>query len=192
MTVTDSPAPLPAGRYLAGSGYQVPLQYTLPAGWEGLMGGPYAIWLDRNQGPNLALVIFNLVYKDPCRADLGFVSPMVGPSGHDLATALARLPNTTASGITEVTVSGFPAIALTLTAPADLSSCTEYQGERWNGFQLPLGAVDSMTAGQAETLWIVDVPGGKRLTVFSVGFPALSGADKADVQAIVDSIVITP
>ena len=89
------------GTYLAGAPFQVPITMTVPAGWVGKVGGPYAAYLDRAPvGSGNAGIEFTLsqaLFADPCHADRGFLAPQPGPTVDDLAAALARLPGFTAT-----------------------------------------------------------------------------------------------
>src|SRR5262245_39036884 len=41
--LTADPSQLEAGTYVAGSTFQLPVTATVPAGWSGFVGGPYAV-----------------------------------------------------------------------------------------------------------------------------------------------------
>jgi hypothetical protein len=193
MVVNQQSSYQQPGTYFAGDPYEVPLTFSLPIGWETNMGGPFAVYMDRNEGRlNLAMVILGMVSADPCHVEKGFLNNRaVGPTAEDLAAALTKMPNATASAVEGVTVGGYPAKTMSLSAPADLSGCTtvDEDGDQWSAWQLPLGAVNVLSAGQSQRLWIVDAPNGQRLTIYSDGYDALRPAELAEVQGIINSIV---
>jgi hypothetical protein len=128
-------------------------------------------------------VIFDKVYADPCHPDQGLLSPLPGGSVDDLANALASLPSLVATTPTDVTVAGYHGKQLTLTAPTSITTCSVWQ--------LPLGAYNTMVPGQRDRVWILDI-NGQRLVIDAPEVPSESAADKAKVQAILDSIRIAP
>ena len=66
------PVPLTAGTNVAASPFPKKITLTLPDGWYGNIGGPYAVFLSR-LGPTAEVdfVIFNEIYADPCHFDRG-------------------------------------------------------------------------------------------------------------------------
>lgn len=199
---TPSPIALPlnpqqlsvveTGTYLAGRPFQIPITMTVPAGWFGKVGGPYAAYLDngadaRNGGAGITLSLSQTIYADPCH-DRGFLTPQPGPTVDDLTAALASLPGFDATTPTEVTVDGHNGKQLTLTAPANFDACT-LSADGYRLWQLPLGAILSFSPGQRTTLRIVDV-NGTRLIVSSDAYPTTSAQGLTAVQQILDSIHI--
>jgi hypothetical protein len=180
------------GTYLAGDPFPIPVTITVPAGWEGKVGGPYAAFLDkegdgRNGGAAIAFTLSQSIYADPCN-DRGFLDPQPGPSVDDLASALANLPALDVTTPTEVTVDGYRGKQLTLTAPDNVDGCTLPSGE-YRVWELPLGRIFRITPGQRMTLWILDVD-GERLVVSADTFQATSTEELSEVQEILDSIRI--
>jgi hypothetical protein len=200
-TPTPTPIALPLnpqeltvhGTYLAGDPFQIPITMTVPAGWVGKVGGPYAAYLDRgpvgngNGDVGIELSLSQTIYADPCH-DRGFLAPQPGPTVDDLAAALASLPGFDATTLTEVTVGGYAGKQLTLTAPANFDACT-LSSDGYRLWQLPLGGIMSFDPAQRTTLRIVDVQ-GKRLIVSSYTYPTTNAQGLAEVQEILDSIHI--
>jgi hypothetical protein len=188
LTVTSGgPVPIQAGTYTAADPFLLKATFTVPAGWEGNIGGPYAVFLQQTQGPGaVSFSILERVYADPCHSDKGFLDPLPGPSVDDLATALAHLPGVTATTPTAVALGGYQGKQLTLTAPASSTGCT---GSYLGIWELPLGATNDLTSGEIDRVWILDV-GGQRLVIDALQAPGESTATTAEVQAILDSIVI--
>jgi hypothetical protein len=179
------------GTYLAGDPFQIPMTVTMPAGWQGNVGGPYAAYFDKatGQSPGIAFTISQTFYSDPCKGE-GLLDPQPGPTVDDLAATLAALPGLNATTPTAVTVDGHPAKQLTLTAPDSIAACSLTDGALvlW---QLPLGATFTLEAAQQRSLWIVDVD-GQRLVISADRFPSTTPEDLAAAQGILDSIRIKP
>jgi hypothetical protein len=180
------------GTYLAGDPFLIPITMTVPAGWAGKVGGPYAAYLGNgsdpaNGGAGIELSLSQTIYADPCH-DRGFLAPLPGPTVDDFAAALASVPGFDATTPTEVTVDGHIGKQLTLTAPASFDACT-LSSDGYRLWQLPLGGILSFSPGQRTTLRIVDV-NGKRLVVSSDTYPTTSAQALTEVQGIFDSIRI--
>lgn len=200
-TATPSPIAFPVnpqdltvtvpGTYEAGDPFQIPTTLSVPAGWVVKVGGPYAAYLDRapvgSGNASISLTLSQKIYADPCHPR-GFLSPQPGPTVDALATALASLPGFQATTPTSVTVSGRNGKQVTLTAPASFAGCT-LSSDGYTLWQLPLGGIQGFNPGQQTTLRIVDVS-GKRLIVSSDTYPSTTAQEKAELQAIVDSIHI--
>ena len=170
----------------------MPLTFTLPDGWQGNMGGPNAVFLHSAQGPGeVILSLFEKVRADPCHFEQGFLDPLPGPTAADLATALANLPGLDASAPTDVSMYGYQGKQLTLTAPASFEGCTSSSEGSFLLWELPLGAVYTMSEGQRDRVWILDVD-GQRLVIQGLEKPGATAEDKAQVQGILDSIRIAP
>jgi hypothetical protein len=187
------------GVYLAGAPFQIPVTIAVPAGWVGNVGGPYAAylakggadaaggWLTGAGGAEIAFSLSQRLYADPCH-DRGFLVPQPGPTVDDLASALASLPGFDATTPTDVTVDGYQGKQLTLTAPRSFDGCSS-SPDGYAIWQLPLGGVFGFTPGQQMAAWILDV-NGMRLVITRETQPATSAQDRAEVQAILDSIRI--
>jgi hypothetical protein len=190
VAVGSVPSLLQPGTYLAADPFLMRVTFTVPAGWQGNIGGPYAVWLDRPDGnAAVGLQISPALYADPCRGDL-LQSPQPGPSVADLATALANLPGLQATTPTDVTLGGYQGRQLTLTAPTSGSGCTPGL-DGYAVWQLPLGAINYLTPGGSDRVWILDVD-GQRLVIDSQVLPGQTADNTAEVQAVLDSIHITP
>jgi hypothetical protein len=200
-TAAPTPVPLPLypqtilstkeGTYLAGDPFQIPMTVSMPAGWQGNVGGPYATYFDKvatDPSPGIAFTISQTFYADPCKGAL--LDPQPGPSVDDLATALRSLPGLETTAPTAVTVDGHPGKQITLTAPDSVAGCTLHEGGLML-WQLPHGAVFTLLPAQRRSLWIVDVD-GQRLVISSDRFPSTTPKDLEEAQGILDSIRIKP
>ena len=132
--------PLEPGTYVTADPFLVRVTFTVPAGWEGNIGGPYVVVLDRASGQGaVAFSIFDKVYADPCHFDKGLLNPLPGPTVDDLATALASLPGLDATTPTDVTVGGYQGKQLTLTAPASFDRLHVVAGRDTSGLGASTG-----------------------------------------------------
>ncbi len=187
LPVGNAASPLAPGTYVAAAPFLLRVTFTVPAGWEGNIAGPYLVALDQPQGSGaVSFSIFDKVYADPCHSDKGFLDPLPGSSVDDLATALASLPGLTATTPTAVTMGGLQGKQLTLTAPASANGCTAGVDRVW---ELPLGATNDLTPGEVDKVWILDA-GGQRLVIDAPQTPGQTSAIKTEVQAILASISI--
>ena len=168
--------------------FPIRVSFATPANWQGNIGGPYGTYARPPVGGDVWLQLFDKVYADPCHHDRGLVSPAVGPSGDDLVDALTSRPGLNASTPTATTLGGLPATMLTLAGPASLSSCTDGVFRVW---ELPLGATNDLLPGETQRVWILAVD-GKRLVVSGHELPDDTAAGRADVQRVIDSMLIEP
>jgi hypothetical protein len=183
MTTGDW-APLEPGAHITADPFLARLTFTVPAGWSGNMGGPYAVFLgNASSTDTLWFEVFDDLYADPCHDHNRRLNPKPGPSVDELANALAALPGLEVTPPTDVTLGGYQGKQLTITAPATGGSCRVWV--------LPLGATNDMAAGDQQRLWILDVD-GQRLIIDAPEPPAMTAATKAETQAVLDSIHIEP
>ena len=172
--------PLSPGRYAYdGDGVRVIL--TVPEGWE---GGEFSIseapGRELPDGANVGFRQPSTVFTDPCAPERGAIT--VGSTVEDLVNALADLPNLTASAQDEVTISGFSGTHLTFVVDTEGIDCVM----ALYGQGSFIRAADN---GQHQDLWILDVD-GMRLVIDAATYPRTTAADHAELQAIVDSLVI--
>jgi hypothetical protein len=186
----SSPGALAAGTYRAGPPFSVDVGFTVPAGWQGNVGGPYFAAVERAQRGTggIYLSVLGNVYADACRTERGLASPSVGPSVDDLVTALTSLNGVTATTPVETTFAGHPATSFTLTPSGSPGTCTGGVLGLW---QLPLGGVVSLSPGQQDRLWVLTV-GATRLVVEVDGYTTQTPAMTAEVKAVLDSMTIAP
>ena len=183
MTVGEGGS-LEPGTYVTAGPFPARVTFTVPAGWEGRMGGPYAVSLNPASAPDaLWFRVFDKVYADPCHDHETLLDPLPGPSAGELADALAGLPGLEVTSPTDVTLGGHQGKQLTMTAPATGDFCRVWE--------LPLGATNDMAPGDQQRVWILDVD-GQRLVIVAPELPALPAETKAEVQAVLDSIHIEP
>jgi hypothetical protein len=185
-------APLEPGTHVT-EDFLTRVTFTVPAGWEGRVGGPYVVDLGVRGGPRaLGFLIFDVVYADPCNFSVGPITPQPGPTVDDLANALAGLPGLGATAPTDITVDGYRGKQVTLTAPpSTLTGCVLSPDGDMRIWASPLGATYGMNPGDRNRVWILDVD-GQRLVIDAPQPMTQSVAEKAEVQQILDSIKLAP
>ena len=182
-----SDGPLAPGRYrYDGNGVRVTV--TVPAGWE---GGEFSVSKaparELPDGANLGFRQPTSVILDPCAPESG--ARLIGPSvddlmTDDLVTAISGLPNVTASPPGDVTISGFDGKHLSFVVDTEGIDCVM-------GFYGQGSFVRAADNGQRQDLWILDVA-GTRLVIDAATYPETTPAVRAELQSMVDTLVIEP
>jgi hypothetical protein len=192
--VSDDVAP---GTYLWGAGDATPadITFTLPAGWMSRYGIPHK---DRGGPGEIAVgnwIIAN-VYTDSCQWQGSLLSPAIGPTVDDLASALIAQKGRNATEPTDVTLDGYPAKRVELSIPTDLdrATCDEGVIRTWVAPGEDTALVNEtenlgMHPGQLNVVYIVDV-NGERLVIDTWHMPGTSAADLAELDAILASMRI--
>jgi hypothetical protein len=171
--------------------------FDAPASWEpfGLGGsdpGPgegLGVWIDGNGPPDGADLSFYrgaALFSDPClteqEADAEGDVP-VGPTVDDLVTALVDHPSLDVASPVDVTLAGYSGKYVDLQVPDDISACATYR---------PMDVhIYAQGPGQRWHMWILDV-GGVRVLVETNDFAGTSSQRLAELQAMIDSLEITP
>jgi hypothetical protein len=188
--VLNTAAQLGPGDFVAGAPFLLRVTGSIPAGWQGNVGGPYLVDLHPTAGQSggIALAVFSKVAVDPCQYAKGF-KDVTGDTVDDLVAALQAVPGITVSSPKAVTFKGYAGKSVTITSPAIPSSCT-LGPQGYTIWQLPLGGEFSLDSRDREQIWILDV-GGTRLAVISQD-GSMTAAQKAEAQAVLDSVVIAP
>jgi hypothetical protein len=169
------------------------VMFTVPDGWSGV--GGESIWLtdERNAPPAGAGLLFTRganLYADPCvtaeavASDGTIPAIPVGPTAADFATALADHPLLDVTVPVDVTLAGYSGKYVDLQVPADITACSE-------SFHPWEPGIYAQGPSHRWHLWILDVA-GQRVVVQSTDYPGTSEQDRAELQAIVDSVVIEP
>lgn len=177
-----TPPPCPE----ATSDDSIRVTFTVPDGWA---GAPFrSLWLadGTNSPPAGAGMIFlrgGWLHSDPCRTDPSAMEIPVGPTVDDFATALAEHPLLDVTAPIDVTLGGYSGKYVDLQVPSDISGCDAYYP--WEPGLYAQGPSHQWH------LWILDVE-GVRVVVQATDYPATSAQHQSELQAIVDSIQITP
>ncbi len=110
--------------------FPVPFTLTLPPGWalNGVLHGEVQTRFHRDQNTTPAYVIVSIptnVYTDPCHADVGPISPPVGPTVDDLTIAVTHAVGFRAGPVTDVTIDGYQGKTFELDNNIDITTCSD-------------------------------------------------------------------
>jgi hypothetical protein len=184
-------APLQAGTVVAtrlGQSGSISATFTVPERWEGF-DGTCILPLAGTEAPAGTGICFLAVdgglYRDPCHGTSGAPDVLVGPTVDELAIALGAQTAYTATKPTDVTLGGYSGKLMDLQMPTDVASCDDGAFTPWSG------SIHAQGPDNHWRLWILDVD-GDRLIVNATDFAATSDADRAEQQAIVDSMRFQP
>jgi hypothetical protein len=176
---------LGAGTYEAVSEFDlVPFSFTVPDGWYSA-GWYIANGATERPRPGLlvAFVPVGNLYADPCVSVLA--SPAIGPTVDDLAAAAAAIPGTVASPTRDVTLDGRAAKLVEYVIP-ESEACALDKFMIWRD-QADGDLWEEAPFGETIRMWILDVD-GHRFAITAVYQPTSSEADRAELQAIVESV----
>jgi len=168
----------------------------LPEGWQSVDGlvlpvedgtpseDAVQVALGPPDGAGLLITRGNWLYSNPCRPDEE-ASPdiEVGPTVADFVTALDTHPLLDVSTPVDVALAGYSGKYLELQVPADISECVRYR---------PIDAtIYAQGPSHRWRYWVLDVD-GIRVAIQAYDYPGTSTQRRTELQAIVDSIQITP
>jgi hypothetical protein len=161
------------------------LTLTVPDGWTSPETGN--VWLAGKDftapdGAGLFIGRGAWLLTDPCQNGKDPDIP-VGPTVNAFATALAAHPILDTSAPINVSLGGYSGKYIDLHVPSDYSRCDVYRP--WEPGLFAQGPSSEWH------LWILDVD-GIRVVIQSMDYAATSAQNRAELQAIVDSIRIQP
>ncbi len=163
----------------------ISIALTVPDGWSGLGD---SIWLTdgENAPPAGAGLLFTRgapLYEEPCRtASASEATIAVGSTAREFATALVNHPRLAVATQRPVSLAGYSGAYVDLQIPADITKCP-------TSFWPWEPGLYAQGPSQRWHLWILDV-GGERVVVQSTDYAGTSAENRAELQAIVDSIQI--
>jgi hypothetical protein len=188
---------LPVGDTLA-------VTFTVPGGWEAFAGPPgvlRGLWPTGEPGTGspggiaIQLLDVTTLKGDPCHWSGQDDDIRVGPTADDLVQALREQTAYEASDPVDVVVGGYAGQRVDIVSPTEpfaevngsttAVGCDEGVWRFWDG---PIYAQGPANRWQTNVL---DVD-GTRLVIVVQDFPGTTAADRAKLDAIVDSIVIEP
>lgn len=180
--VTDDPIACPKG---VQAPPPIPLEVTVPDGWEHLPGFPVIRTLAEATGEEGVLVLgwtSNTVgiNSDPCSSESHELPDVkVGPSVDDFVDAVGSEKRLNATAPVDAKVGGASGQYFTLKGPADLSKCFEWRP--WDpGFY-------AQGPSNIWEVWVLDVDGHRVLIVTNY-FPGTSTRTVAALRRMVESI----
>jgi hypothetical protein len=206
---TATPAPsgplaLPEGPLAPGTYFANPfpapddalrILFTVPDGWHGAPPAAVtpAVGPGGPDGAAVAAQRPTVLYVDPCqRQAVGAETLPAGETVDDLVDALVEISSGqdrpyTASTPEPTELSGYSGQRLDLLLPSDVDFATCSEGTFWVWDAGPY----AQGPGNRWHLWILDVD-GTRVVIFAQDFATTSAEDRADLEAIVNSIRIEP
>jgi len=170
-----------AGTDLPG-GSPLQLMAELPGGW---VNNTFAA-NDSVAPPSGTAFFVSLVdntFEDPCSHLQR--SPKLGTTADALATALAEIPNTTASQPVQSSIAGQAATYLELTIPSSLP-CPFASFYLWQDSKD--GDWWALAPNEVIRVWILEVQ-GQRVVIAARSWPESSEQSKNQLQGVLDSIV---
>ena len=182
--------PITEGSYIVGDPFAVPFRFEIGSGW-GMWGGAFgadvgAIYEDSPDPPAGHGIIFVTVantYADPCNPSAGGMSPEVGPTVEDLATAIAAQPGTESTDPVPVSIDGHDGLYLAYSNNGEACSTLS----RW-----PSGGGDRLAlTDERDQVWILDVD-GERLVIDAFSFNGTSQADLEEMRELIEGIDFSP
>jgi hypothetical protein len=177
----DASGALDPGTYVSSVG-SVEITFTVPAGWNNEPTSPELAGPHGEDG-GLSFWIVTDLFADPCRFSQGTLDPRPGPSVDDLANALVEQPGIDAESPSDIVVDGFAGKYVEYTTPA--TGCPDGFGP----WETPNGTV--MFPSTDARYWVLDVD-GTRLVILAYLWEEATSQGRAELQAIIDSVEITP
>ncbi len=165
-----------------------PLSLTvmLPPGWESFHFGADNGTSSPPAGMAFVVSLGYTTFKNPCVHVQP--SPMIGPTVADLATALGKIPDTTATQPVQTTIAGHDATYIELAIPASLP-CTPSEFDFWQ--DSPGGDWWVHALNETARIWIIDVD-GQRVAFLTHAYPGSSADPKGVFESILNSVVFNP
>ena len=195
---------LQAGRYTAALPVDdtMTVAFTVPGGWEtytdppGVLRGLSPVAESGTAGPGGIAFQFRDVTTlkgDPCHWSGTDDDIPVGPTADDLVQALQDQTAYEASDPVDVVVGGYAGQRVDIVSPSEpfkgqngiASGCDEDAWRFWDGEIYAQGPANRWQTN------ILDVD-GTRLVIVVQDFPGTSAEDRAELDAIVESMVIEP
>ncbi len=178
------------GTYLVTDGDST-FRVTFPAGWDVVDGQDFR--KHRDQRGELSFGIYSRdinVWPDSCATRE--LPPSTGPTADDLVAALLAQENSDVSEPAEITIDGLPGVRLDVSVPEglDTAACVPEALRIWsdaadNANRLAFGGPGTTP------IYIVETPSG-RIVLGTGADPVATAPDKAELQAVLDSIDFEP
>jgi hypothetical protein len=183
-SAAPSSGPQTAHMTVAGTDVNGPalrLTMQIPADWQASESVAERGTSSPPAGMAFVVSVVDNTFADPCSHRQR--SPKVGPTVGDLASALGKVPNTTATVPVKTTIAGHEATYIELAIPASLP-CDLDEFYLWQ--DSPGGYWWAQGLNETARVWILDV-GGRRVTFLAHSY-AGSGAD---AKAVFETILNT-
>ena len=205
-TATPTPAlavdgPLEPGRYTLRGTLGVPsalqdtyptMSLTVPEGWSSAVNGALITKEDNGvtDAPVLMVWAVDHGFVDPC-TDHTAVRPAPGSGIDGLLETISNQPGVSGGALADVDVGGYSGRTVDYTVTVDPSLCGNGEDDFWIWGSADGDRRYGVSQGETERLYALDVD-GVTYTFFTPILPDVSDADRAELEAIIDSIDIEP
>jgi hypothetical protein len=166
---------------------------TFPTGWTVQYGHVYASNTEEADELGFYAVVVDDIYADSCAPENEATRP-VGPGVKDLITALrAQAGGAAVSEPVSATLGGHPATRIDLEIPehVDVARCRMAPAGLQIWYSEPADKYFVLLDDARASVYVVDVGGRRQVFLTHVGNSA-SADDRAELQAVLDSIRIGP
>lgn len=187
------PTPMDPGTYRIPASPWSVADFTVgfPEGWTAQYGHVYATRTDESDELSFYAVVVDEIFTDSCAPE-DESTRAVGPAMADLYTALRQQAGgATVSRPVRTTLGGYPATRIDLEIPKHLKLSECRMGP--HGLQIwysePADKYFVLLRDATASVYVVDVDGRRQVFLTQVG-NAASAADRAELQAVLDSIRI--
>jgi hypothetical protein len=159
------------------------LSVELPPDWQSFGYGASRGTSIPPAGMAFVVSVVDNTFEDPCTHRQR--SPKVGSTVTDLAAALGRIPDTSATNPVQTTIAGHEATYIEIAIPASLP-CVPSEFYFWQ--DSPDGYWWVQGLNETARIWILEVA-GERVTFLAHSYPGSGDNAKAEFQKILDSVV---
>jgi hypothetical protein len=184
ITTSDVGNALQPGTYRV-HGFAAPFSVTLPAGWTASAFARNSIALEsRSEGSiNVALIVMDKVYPDPCHTATG--KRVTAPGVDALVNAFSSMPDFDVTDISDATVGGANGKSFTISNSIDVAA------DKCSEDMLFLGTYDkdgkdvdvTMFGGETDLFWVVNA-NGTRVLIAITNTPRIV----QEAQPVLDSV----
>lgn len=185
--------PIEAGTYLVPSSPWSVADFTVtfPAGWTVQYGHVYGSNAETADEFGFYAVVVEEIYRDSCAPE-NETTRAVGPGIDDLGTALReQLGGAAVSEPVSTTLGGYPATRIDVEIPEhmDLARCRMAPAGLQIWYSEPADKYFVLLVDATASVYVVDVDGQRQVFLTQVS-SSTSAADRAELQAVLDSIRI--
>jgi hypothetical protein len=182
------------GTYLVRSSERSAVDYsvTFPGGWLAWDGNQFGKHPDQLEEVGiLPFGVVDQIYDDTCRGERGG-QKRIGPAVEDLVTALLAQPGIAKSQPVQTMLGGYPATRIDLRVPRRMQTKNCFRGPG-TGLQVWYSEPDNyLVIGPVGlvSVYVVDVNGERAVFTTQYSPRYSSEQDRAELQEIIDSIII--
>jgi hypothetical protein len=211
MPRSDPQGDLPPGTYdahpLPSPDDSLTLTFTVPAGWAALADpGQLTVLIPADEpgtqppgGVGIQFIDVTTLNGDPCAWQGTADDVIVGPAVDDLVAALRAQTAYEVSEPVDVTIGGYSGKRVDVVIPTEpfdaetafAPGCNEGRYRLWSTTAHGPGPVYAQGAANRWQTNILDVD-GTRLVIVATDFPGTLPEDRAEMNAVVDSLAIEP